>query len=367
MTHYQADKNSVLNSNYKSSKNFYSSDLMLQHFLKQKLSQEAFQAITEKLQEMGEVAAVEMDGLSLKADHSGPVLKKRDAWGVQLDQIEFHPAYHRLVEIAVESGMFTVKWDPKWRKQFPDQRHQLSFGISSIYGMSESGVYCPLCMTDGVAVLIDRFCDENDKKRLLPAIYTTAFSEMKTGAMYLTEKAGGSDVGANIVLAEKIEGKTYSLTGEKWFCSNANGAIAFVLARTNPDKKGTGGLSIFLVEKELPDGTKNPMDIIRLKEKLGVRSMASAEIMLEGTRGKLIGQEFEGFKIMTSMINLSRVYNSVAALSASKRALMEAYQFLTGRNTFGKNAIDHPLIRKKLLALPPSVSIVCKSLLKIGQ
>jgi len=218
-----------------------------------------------------------------------------------------------------------------------------------------------------VAVLIDRFCDENDKKRLLPAIYTTAFSEMKTGAMYLTEKAGGSDVGANIVLAEKIEGKTYSLTGEKWFCSNANGAIAFVLARTNPDKKGTGGLSIFLVEKELPDGTKNPMDIIRLKEKLGVRSMASAEIMLEGTRGKLIGQEFEGFKIMTSMINLSRVYNSVAALSASKRALMEAYQFLTGRNTFGKNAIDHPLIRKKLLALPPSVSIVCKSLLKIGQ
>lgn len=351
MALYPEENNKVLNKNYKISTNFYTSDLMLQDFLRRKLSPDAYEAIKDRLDQMGETAALEMDALSLTADRQGPQLHKRNPWGVALDQIEFHPAYHRLVEIAMESGMFAVKWDPQWRQKFPRERHLLSFGISSIYGLSETGVYCPLCMTDGVAVIIDQFCAVEDRKRLLPAIYTSFFAEMKTGAMYLTEKAGGSDVGANIVVAEHMEGKTYALTGEKWFCSNANGEIALVLARTNPDKKGTAGLSIFLVEKELPNGKQNPMEIIRLKDKLGVRSMASAEIMLKETRGKLIGEEFQGFGIMASMINLSRVYNSMAAHSASKRALMEAYQFLTGRDTFGKNALDHPLVRKKLLEL----------------
>ncbi|GAB2720414.1 acyl-CoA dehydrogenase family protein [Halomonas garicola] len=361
MANYPADKNRVLNSSYRSSANFYTSDVMLQDFLRRKLSAEAYEAIKGRLKQTGKTAALEMDALSLKADRQGPRLNKRDAWGVALDQVEFHPAYHRLMDIAVESGMLTVKWSPEWRKRFPRERHLMSFGISSLYALAETGAYCPLCMTDGAAVLIDQFCDEEDKARLLPAIYTSTFAEMKTGAMYLTEKAGGSDVGATLAVAEHLEGKTYALTGEKWFCSNANGDIAFVLARTNsnkprpdktrPDQKGTSGLSIFLVEKALPDGTKNPMEIIRLKDKLGVRSMASAEIMLQETRGTLVGEEGQGFKIMTAMINLSRVYNSMAAHSASKRALIEAYQFLTGRDTFGKNALEHPLVRKKLAEL----------------
>lgn len=358
MANYPADKNRVLNNHYRSSANFYESDLMLQDFLRRKLSAEAYEAIKGRLKQMGETAAVEMDALSLKADQQGPQLNKRNAWGVDLDHIEFHPAYHRLMEIAAESGMLTVKWRTEWRRHFPHERHLMSFGISSLYALAETGAYCPLCMTDGAAVLIDQFCDEEDKARLLPAIYASSFAEMKTGAMYLTEKAGGSDVGATLAVAEHLEGKTYALTGEKWFCSNANGEIAFVLARTNsdnprpdktsPNQKGTAGLSIFLVEKALPDGSKNPMDIIRLKDKLGVRSMASAEILLQETQGTLVGEEGQGFKIMTAMINLSRVYNSMAAHSASKRALMEAYQFLKGRDTFGKNALDHPLVRKKL-------------------
>ncbi|WNK20987.1 acyl-CoA dehydrogenase family protein [Halomonas piscis] len=358
MATYPADKNRVLNNHYSSSANFYESDLMLQDFLRRKLSAEAYESVEGRLEQMGETAAREMDALSLKADRQSPRLHKRDAWGEAVDHIEFHPAYHRLMEIAAESGMFTVKWSPAWRQRYPDERHLLSFGISSLYGLAETGVYCPLCMTDGAAVLIDRFCDEADKARLLPAVYASSLEEMKTGAMYLTEKAGGSDVGATLAVAEHWEGKTYALTGEKWFCSNADGDIAFVLARTHsddtrpdktsPDNRRTAGLSIFLVEKALPDGKRNPMDIIRLKDKLGVRSMASAEIMLQKTRGTLVGEEGQGFKIMTAMINLSRVYNSMAAHSASKRALMEAYQFLRGRDTFGRNALDHPLVRKKL-------------------
>jgi acyl-CoA dehydrogenase len=199
--------------------------------------------------------------------------------------------------------------------------------------------------------LIDTFCEREDKERLLPHIYADEVNDLYTGAMFLTEKSSGSDVGANIVTAAKIKDKLYHLNGEKWFCSNANAEIIFVLARTDDKIPGTKGLSIFMVEKYLPSGERNPMDIIRLKDKLGVRSMASAEIMLTDTIGKMAGEEFEGFKVMTEMINLSRLYNSVAALSCARRALIEAYQFLSFRELFGKNALEHALIRTKLTEL----------------
>ncbi|MTI19637.1 acyl-CoA dehydrogenase, partial [Fulvivirga sp. RKSG066] len=138
---------------------------------------------------------------------------------------------------------------------------------------------------------------------------------------------------------------------EKWFCSNANAEIIFALARTNEDRAGTRGLSIFMIEKTRPDGSPNPLGMVRLKDKLGVRSMASAECKLNNTVGKLVGNEFEGFKVMAEMINLSRLYNSVAALSTARRALVEAFQFLVNRKTFGKKAIEHVLIREKLYEL----------------
>lgn len=340
--------NKVLSNKYRKSANFYESDQMLHHHLNKILSDTAKANVEDRLQWMGKIAATGMDYHSLKADKVPPTLVKRDAWGEDLDHIEFHPSYWLLVGYAARSGMFTVKWHPEFRKELPDQLNKMSFGISYLYAMAETGIYCPLCMTDGVAVLIDKYCNEEDRNRLLPGIYASAIEDLKTGAMYLTEKAGGSDVGANLVTATHLQDDYYLLNGEKWFCSNANGEIAFVLARTNPEIKGTKGLSIFLVEKTLPDGSANPMNIVRLKDKLGVKSMASAEIILTSTVGKLVGEEFKGFKVMTDMINLSRVYNSVAAQAASRRALIEAYQFLKGRVTFGKNVLEHSLVRTKL-------------------
>ena len=255
------------------------------------------------------------------------------------------------MKTAVKSEMFRVKWQPTLRKKFLKETHRLGFAAGYLYAMGESGQFCPLCMTDGAARLIELFADEDDKARLLAHIYTDNAAELFTGAMYLTEKTGGSDVGASITTATYRDGKNYLLNGEKWFCSNANADIIFALARTDDGIKGTKGLSIFLVEKQLPDGERNPIDFIRLKDKLGVRSMASAECNLTDTVGKLIGNEFEGFKVMVEMVNLSRLYNSVAALSNSRRALIEAYQYLNTRKTFGKTAIDHALIRTKLTEL----------------
>src|SRR5680860_941850 len=349
--HYPQEKNQVFSKNFHPSDNFYHSDLIFKNFLKENTTPNGFAYMADKLDVLGKEAAGIMDELSLLADKSDPELVKRNSLGETIDEIRFHPAYWELMEVALKSEMFRVKWEPSLRKTFNNEKQLLGFGAGYIYAMSECGQFCPHCMTDGVARLIDLFCGEEDKERLLPHIYTNNLDNFYSGAMFLTEKTGGSDVGANLVVATQHEGENYLLNGEKWFCSNPNADIIFALARTDPTIKGTKGLSIFLIEKFLPTGERNPIDIIRLKDKLGVRSMASAECMLTNTMGKLVGKEFEGFKVMLEMINISRIYNSVAAIACSRRALVEAYQFLCHRETFGKTAIEHSLIRTKLTEL----------------
>ncbi|MCG3166959.1 MAG: Crotonobetainyl-CoA dehydrogenase [Bacteroidia bacterium] len=347
---YPHEKNKVLE-NFRASENFFQSDLILKNYLKNNVSEKGLEYMQDKLQTTGKQAAGVMNELSMLADKMGPELVKRNMLGETINEIRFHPAYWDLMKIAVESEMFRVKWEPALRAQFRDETQRLGFATGYLYAMSECGQYCPLCMTDGVARLIDLFCSDEDKARLLPHIYTEKAEELFTGAMFLTEKTGGSDVGANIVTATHKEGEMYLLNGEKWFCSNANAELIFALARTDENIKGTRGLSIFMIEKNLASGRQNPMDVVRLKDKLGVRSMASAEIVLTNTEGKRVGNEFEGFKVMVEMVSLSRLYNSVAALAASRRALVEAYQFLQHRTTFGKNALHHALIRSKLTEL----------------
>lgn len=344
-------ENRVLPSDFQPSSNFFLSDLILRDFLQKFVSKQGQTYMQPRWAKLGAEAATEMDALSLLADKHGPELVKRDFYGETINEIRFHPAYNNLMDKAVTSEMFRVKWEPTLRQQFNGDLHKLGFTSFFLYTMGEGGIPCPLCMTDGVARLLDRYADEADQIRLLPHIYTDQLEELYTGAMFLTEKAGGSDVGANLVRAEQLEGNLYRLNGEKWFCSNANAELIFALARTNEDVPGTRGLSIFLVEKYLPDGSRNPMDFIRLKDKLGVRSMASAEIVLTDTLGKRVGEEGQGFKIMADMVNLSRIYNATASIAFMRRALIEAYQFVGSRITFGKKLIEHALVRTKLQEL----------------
>ncbi len=344
-------QNSVLQPGKRVSENFYESDMILQHYLQTRLSARSLAYMSERLTKLGALAAGEMNELSLTADKNGPVLQKRNFYGETVDEIIFHPAYKRMTEIAIASDMFRVKWEPELRARFSEERHRLGFSAGFLFAMSESGLYCPLCMTDGVAVLIDRYCSETDKERLLPRIYSSDIDYFYTGAMFLTEKAGGSDVGSNQVTATYKSEDRWLLNGEKWFCSNANADIIFVLARTRPEISGTKGLGIFLLESKLPDGSKNSMDLVRLKNKLGTRSMASGEYLLRDAEGSLVGGETDGFKIMTDMINLSRLYNSIAAIAGMRRGIIEVYQYLTFRISFGKSALEHALIRTKFLEL----------------
>ena len=344
-------ENHVLGKEAVFSSNFYESDKILKNYLERAVLTESLDYMNDKLEALGMKAASLMDVLSQDADKYGPKLSKRTPYGEDIDRIDFHPSYWLLLEIAANSEMFHVKYDPELRKKLSSDRHQLGFAAGQIYAMSELGQYCPLCMTDGAAYIIDRYCSKEDKDRLLPKLSSPEAKDFYTGAMFLTEKAGGSDVGANRAKAVRSDSNYHTIIGEKWFCSNANADVMMVLARTDTIMKGTKGLSLFLVEKILENGEKNSMEIVRLKDKMGVRSMATAEILLQGTKGKLIGEEGNGFKIMAEMINMSRLYNAVAAVGAMRRGIAEAWQYLSFRTTFGKTVTSHALIRDNFYEL----------------
>jgi len=343
-------KNQVLKDGYKKSINFFRSDVHFQNYFRTFLKEE-YETVKNDWEYTGAQAATTMNRLSFLADKYPPEIQKRTPLGETLEEISFHPAYNALMEIAVHSKMFQYKWNDALRYQYSQNLHKIGFSLGYLYAMTECGIYCPLCMTDGAARLIHQFGTSSHQSELLPHIGTNRVQDFYTGAMFLTEKPGGSDVGTNLVTAKKINGNLYALNGEKWFCSNANADIAFVLARTNPDIPGTKGLSLFLLRKNKSDGTPNYKELVRLKDKLGVRSMASAEIIFHDTEAELIGEEFQGFKMMTEMINLSRLYNSVAAVAAHRRAIIEAWQHLSYRSLFGKDALHHELIQEDFFIL----------------
>ncbi|AWW28825.1 acyl-CoA dehydrogenase [Echinicola strongylocentroti] len=344
-------RNEVVNENFVPSKNFFVSDKILVHFLQKEFSEDVWSMMQSRLSKLGKCAASDMDELSLTAERNPPRLVKRDLFGRDVEKIVFHPSYKELLKIAVDAGILSIKWDPKYRAEYKDQVQRMGFSLAFVYGMAESGVSCPLCMTDGAASVLKKYLPASESEPFLERIYTRDVEQLYTGAMFLTEKAGGSDVGANQVSATKMDQSTYLLNGEKWFCSNANAAIKLVLARTDLHIKGTQGLSLFLVENNSRNTNTNSMEYVRLKEKTGVKSMATAEIIFKDTKAKLIGNEGEGFKMMAEMINLSRLWNAVIAMASFRRSLIESYQFLCYRHTFGKRAIEHALVRNKLYEL----------------
>ncbi len=339
--------NRVLTGDARTSKNFFTSDRILCHYLEKHLDGNALKYLKPKLRRLGTEAATVMDELSLAADKNGPELVKRSPFGEPADTVKFHPAYRQMLDIAAESEMIHLKYEPTLKIKFAGKRHRMGFAAGQLFAMSEVGLYCPLCMTDGAAYVLERHAGKDLRNKLIPYLSSSSIEDLFTGAMFLTEKSGGSDVGRNQTTAKQIEGKRYELNGEKWFCSNVNADVMLVLARTGGEEEGTRGLSLFVVEKHLDDGSRNPMEIVRLKDKLGVRSMATAEVLLTDTIGTRLGEEGKGFKIMADMINMSRLYNALTAVAATRRALIEVWQYLNHRVVFGKKAVEHPLIREK--------------------
>ncbi len=338
--------------------NFYSVDHDLSFLLQQHLSEEAFERVQPLLTHLGSVASCEMDDLAAEAERVKPVLAQYDKKGQRIDEVIYHPAYHELERIAYEDFAIAACCHREGALGWPGCVPQpVKFALGYLGMQAESGVFCPVSMTDALARVLERYGSEALKRHFLPGLTALSMSELQQGAMFLTEKQGGSDVGQTTTVA-KLREKTgdsfqpeWELWGDKWFCSNVSADIILTLARPEGAPGGTRGLGLFLVPKTLEDGTRNAYIINRLKDKLGTRSMATGEVTLQGALAYQVGALDRGFVQMTEMINLTRVWAAIGSLAAMRRSFLEALVHTRGRRAFGRVLADQPLMRRQLVDL----------------
>ena len=315
------------------------------------LPQDVLSFLRPHLQRLGGMAGARLDELAAAADRNPPVLHHRTRGGEDRQWIEKHPAYRELERVAFsEYGLAAMSHRGGvlgWPEPLPPAA---KYALTYLYVQAEFGVCCPLSMTDALARTLAKFGSPELVARHLPGLASQDFDTLTQGAMFMTEQGAGSDVGATATRAVK-DGDAWRLYGDKWFCSNADAGVALVLARPDGAPSGTKGLSLFLLPRELPGGAPNHYRIIRLKEKLGTRGMASGEIRLEGALAHLVGDPQRGFVQMADMINLSRLSNGMRAAGLMRRALTEALFVARNRAAFGQRLVEMPLMQRQLLKI----------------
>ena len=303
------------------------------------------------LDRLGALAGDRLDELAALADRNPPQLRHRDRSGADRQWIEKHPAYTEMERIAFsEYGLAAMSHQAGvlgWPQPLPQAA---KYALSYVFVQAEFGLCCPVSMTDALARTLAKFGAPELVNRYLPGLTATDLDALTQGAMFMTEQGAGSDVGATATVARRA-GAHWTLWGDKWFCSNADAELALVLARPEGGASGTKGLSLFLLPRRLPDGAPNRYRIVRLKDKLGTRDMASGEIRLEGATAWLVGEPQRGFVQMADMINTSRLSNGMRAAGIMRRALTEALFVAARRTAFGQRLADLPLMRRQLVKL----------------
>ena len=328
---------------------FYESDTAFDALIQARLG-DHYGFLAPRLHALGRVCAERVDGWAEVCDRQTPVLVNYDHMGARIDRIDAPREYRLMEEVAYgDAALVALKYDSAIRAKHAGVLHTMGFALGYVYAQADAGLYCPVCMTDGVARLLERYADDETRGRFLPKMVTRDVDSLWQGAMYLTEKQGGSDVGANVCRAVR-DGETWRLYGEKWFCSNLGGQAILALARPDGAPEGTRGLGLFFVPQD-EDGRRNGIEMLRVKDKMGVRSMPTGEVRFDGARGYPIGDLDRGFKNMAEMLNLSRLYNAVASVALARRALAEARVWLASRSAFGRPLMEAPLIREQLADL----------------
>ncbi|MBR2120336.1 MAG: acyl-CoA dehydrogenase family protein [Pseudomonadota bacterium] len=331
--------------------NFYRADPILADLLRIHLPAALFQHIEPHLDRLGALAGGHLDECARLADKHGPVLHQRDRFGNDRQWIEYHPAYRELERAAYgEFGIHAMshrKGILGWADTYPAvAKHAFTF----LFNQAEFGLGCPINVTDGAARLLSRFGDDALKARYLDGLTQTDMAKLTQGGQFMTEKEGGSDVGKLTTRAVQ-EGNHWRLHGEKWFCSNADAKMVMLLARPEGAVGGTQGVGLFLMPRELDDGSPNHYRIVRLKDKLGTRSMASGEIKLEGAIAYAVGRLDRGFVQMAEMVNWSRLSNGVKSAALMRRAHHDANTVANNRVVFGRRIVDMPLARRQLMKI----------------
>jgi alkylation response protein AidB-like acyl-CoA dehydrogenase len=334
--------------------NLFTSDPEFMRLLAIYLPPDLLAHLRPRFERLGAQAGGMLDELAGVADRNPPVLEHRSRTGADLQRIIKHPAYVEMERLAFgDHALAAISHRDDvlgWQGRMPAT---VKYALTYLFVQAEFGLCCPVSMTDSLARTLKKFGAPELVARYLPSLTSVDLDELAQGAMFMTEQGAGSDVAATTTLArpDPVEPGAWLLEGDKWFCSNPDAALAMVLARVEGAQPGMPGVSLFLLPRVLPDGTRNHYRIVRLKDKLGTRSMASGEIRLEGARAWLVGEHGRGFVQMADMVNNSRLSNGVRAAGLMRRAVSEAFFVARQRVAFGRRLVDLPLMRRQLLKL----------------
>ncbi|MFG2194111.1 acyl-CoA dehydrogenase family protein [Streptomyces sp. NPDC048639] len=311
----------------------------------------------EQVRDLGALAgSEEVQEWSRQAEEQPPRLRTHDRHGHRIDEVEFHPAWHRLMTVAVEHGLHAAPWAEE-----RSGAHLVRAAAFYVWSQAEPGHGCPVSMTYA-AVPALRAQPE------LAAVYEPLLTSRtydyglrpplgKAGliaGMSMTEKQGGSDVRANTTQAVPAGDGSYLITGHKWFTSAPMSDVFLVLAQVPGGTSGAeagGGLTCFLMPRVLPDGTRNRMHLQRLKDKLGNRSNASSEIEYDGAVAWPVGELGRGVRTIVEMVNMTRLDCVLGTAAGMRAGLRQALHHTTHRRAFGAELADQPLMRNVLADL----------------
>lgn len=331
--------------------NFWTIDRSVRDLLALHLDAKALAHFEPHFAKFGGVAGGRLDELAMQADKRVPILHHRDRFGRDEDWVEYHPSYREMEEIGFGNlGLHAMTHKAGVLGWSEPATPLVKYAFQYLFAQSEFALLCPISVTDTSAVLIEKYGDARVRERFLPNMLTQDTTKLLKGAQFMTEKAGGSDVSGNALTAKKA-GDHWELWGDKWFCSCVDHDVVLLLARCEGAPAGNAGLSLFAMPRRLEDGGANRYRIVRLKDKLGSRSMAAGETIMEGAVAYLLGQQNHGLKQMMDQVNLSRLSHGFRAAGMMRRCLNEALQVARHRRTFGRTVIEHPMARRQLLKL----------------
>ncbi len=326
--------------------NFYETDKHLQNLLALLWGEERLKLHAPRLSKFGGEAATIIDAAARRANlaENLPRLDRFTATGERTENLLQSADHHIAGRHIYGSGVMSAYAQPE-----NNLLAMTLFYLSSYNG--EAGHNCPVSCTAGIIKTLQHAGSEELKAKYLPRLLDADYDRLMHGAQFLTEVQGGSDVGANACTATLLDAKTnqWLINGEKWFCSNASADLILMTARPVGSTAGTKGLGLFLVPRKLDDGSQNGIYIRRLKDKLGTKSMATAEMDFKDAVGYQIGEAGKGFQhAMNFVINTSRLYNAVGSAGAARRAYVIAQTYAEHRRAFGSAIKNFPLIQEAL-------------------
>ncbi|MDL9948083.1 acyl-CoA dehydrogenase family protein [Gordonia sp. ABSL11-1] len=302
----------------------------------------------DDLHEIGRQAgSAEALDLADRAEVNPPALRTHDRYGNRIDEVDYDPAYHELMRRAVGFGLHGTPW-----AESGPNPHLVRAAKMSVWGPTDAGHLCPISMTYAVVPALR--ANPELASRYEPLLTTSVYEPGLrpplakgglTAGMSMTEKQGGSDVRSNTTAAKPLGDGTYRITGHKWFTSAPMSDVFLLLAQA------PSGLSCFFVPRVLPDGSRNPFALQRLKDKLGNRSNASSEVEYDDTVGWLVGEEGRGVPTIVEMVNLTRLDCTLGTATSMRTGVMNAAHHAAHRRAFGAALIDQPLMRNVIADL----------------